>query len=552
MSRAIAPISTGRRVAAYLRVSTGRQAEADLSLPDQLYQAKTFCDARDWTLAAVFEDAGASGTDEDRPEFQRMIAEATGAARPFEIVLVHSTSRFARDLYVSELYTRRLRRAGVELVSITQDIAGHDGTAVVLRQMLAVFDEHQSRENAKHTLRAMQENARQGYWNGAIAPFGYRTEAAGQRGHRIKKALVVDEVEAAIVRRTYAMYLGLEGASLGVKAIASRLNSEGERFRGKPFSTANVHRLLTSETYAGRHWFNRVDSRNRRAKPREQWVPAEVPAIIGRETFEQAQETLAARAPSRTPPRVVTGPVLLTGLAICGTCKGGMTLRTGKSGRYRYYTCANCAHRGRTICPGRSVPMDALDRAVIEAFADRVLAPARLEALLAGYLARSAAGSADRQSRINRLKAEITEATGAKARLIRLVASGALSDDDPELARELREAEDRRRRAEEALRLLEGQTKAEGPKTLTPAKIARVGAAIRQALLEGEPAFRRAYLRLFVGQVEVEDERVTVRGPTAALIRAATAENPESLGGNGSQFRSEWRPREDSNLRPQD
>ncbi|MBX6746563.1 MAG: recombinase family protein, partial [Acetobacteraceae bacterium] len=121
-------VPANARVAAYLRVSTGQQAEAELSIPDQRRQAEAFCAARGWTLCAVFEDAGASGTDEDRPEFQRMIEAATGSGHLFDVVLVHSTSRFARDLYVSEHYIRRLRRAKVAFVSITQDIAGGDGT----------------------------------------------------------------------------------------------------------------------------------------------------------------------------------------------------------------------------------------------------------------------------------------------------------------------------------------------------------------------------------------------------------------------------------------
>lgn len=476
-----------------------------------------------------------------------MIAEATGPARPFDIILVHSTSRFARDVCTSELYVRRLRRAGLELASVTQDIGGQDGTAEVLRQMLAVFDEHQSRENAKHTLRAMKENARQGHWNGSTPPFGYTTREAGQRGHRIKKVLVINDLEAALVRRMYRLHLGAEGVPMGVKAIADRLNREGERFRGKPFSIANVHRVLSSETYAGQYWFNRFDSRSSQPKPKDQWVPMEVPAIISRETFQHVQESLAARAPSRTPPRVVTGPVLLTGLAICATCKGGMTLRTGKSGRYRYYTCANCAHRGKAVCPGRSVPMDALDGAVIDAFAGRILNPERLGDLIGTYLARSSEGDAERQARIARLKAEVTEASGAKAKLIRLVANGTLPDDDPELTRELRQADGRRRRAEESLRLFEAQASADRPKAITPAKIAKVGESIRLALQQGDPAFRRAYLRLFVEQVEVDDENIRISGPTAALAQAAAAESPESLTANGSQFRSGWRPLRDSN-----
>jgi DNA invertase Pin-like site-specific DNA recombinase len=85
-----------------------------------------------------------------------MIYKATRSDHPLDHVVVHSLSGFSRDALHSELYVRQLRKAGVELVSITQDV-GQDGTGEFIRKMLNVFDERQSRENAKHVHRAMLE-----------------------------------------------------------------------------------------------------------------------------------------------------------------------------------------------------------------------------------------------------------------------------------------------------------------------------------------------------------------------------------------------------------
>ncbi|MCU0984151.1 MAG: recombinase family protein [Acetobacteraceae bacterium] len=215
---------TTRRVAAYIRVSTTRQAEADLSVPDQIRAAEAWCAARGASIVTMFVEAGASGLDEDRPEFQRMLEMATAPGHPFDLVLVHSLSRFSRDTLHAELAIRRLRKAGVEVASVTQEISG-DGTGEVVRKMLSVFDEYSSRENAKHTRRAMVENARQGFWNGSTPPFGYRTEEAGRKGARIKKVLVVHEPEATLVRRIFAAYAGEQGIQRGVKATAAMLNA---------------------------------------------------------------------------------------------------------------------------------------------------------------------------------------------------------------------------------------------------------------------------------------------------------------------------------------
>jgi DNA invertase Pin-like site-specific DNA recombinase len=70
--------------------------------------------------------------------------------------------------------------------------------SVMMRQIMTLFDEYQSKENGKHTLRAMKENARQGFWNGALPPIGYRIVASEQRGAKIKKKLEIDRKRSLI------------------------------------------------------------------------------------------------------------------------------------------------------------------------------------------------------------------------------------------------------------------------------------------------------------------------------------------------------------------
>ncbi len=156
----------------------------------------------------TFVEPGASATNDRRPEFQRMIEAGTTKPAPFDVVIVHSFSRFFRDHFELEIYIRKLAKNGIKLVSITQEI-GDDPMHVMMRQMKALFDEYQSKENGKHTLRAMKENARQGFWNGARPPIGYRVVAAEQRGAKVKKRLEIDPLHADTVRLIYR--LALEG-----------------------------------------------------------------------------------------------------------------------------------------------------------------------------------------------------------------------------------------------------------------------------------------------------------------------------------------------------
>ena len=84
-------------VVIYARVSTGKQVEKDLSIPDQLRQLREWCKAQSHRLVSEYVEAGATATDDRRPVFQQMIADASLSPPPFEVIVVHSLSRFFRD-----------------------------------------------------------------------------------------------------------------------------------------------------------------------------------------------------------------------------------------------------------------------------------------------------------------------------------------------------------------------------------------------------------------------------------------------------------------------
>jgi site-specific DNA recombinase len=379
------------RAALYLRVSTGRQADNDLSIPDQRRQARAYCASRGWEIVADYVEPGVSATDDRRPEFQRMIDAATTKPPAFDVIVVHSFSRFFRDQFQLEFYVRRLAKSGVRLVSITQEL-GDDPMSNMIRQIMALFDQYQSKENAKHTLRAMKENARQGFWNGSLPPIGYRiVEAAEQHGHRTKKTLEIDPIQAETVRLIFRLAREGDGSSgaMGVKSIAKHLNGAGIRTRdGGLWGLGAIHNVLTRTTYIGRHRFNTKFWKTRERKADAEVVEMAVPPIIEAAEFEAVQTLLKSRSPALTAPRIVSGPTLLTGICFCAPCGKAMTLRTGKGGRYRYYTCSTKARQGETGCPGRTVPMEKLDRVVADHIEHRLLHPKRLEQILSSVLDR--------------------------------------------------------------------------------------------------------------------------------------------------------------------
>ena len=405
-------------VALYARVSTTRQAEKDLSIPDQLRQMREWCVRNGHSVGKEYIEAGASATDDKRPAFQQMIGDATTKPAPFEAVIVHSLSRFFRDFLEFALYERRLIKAGVKVISITQQTS-EDPAGEMARRIFSMFDEYQSKENSKHTLRAMKENARQGFFNGSKPPFGLKKEELDLAAAKSKKKrLVIDETEAPAVRLVFDLYLnGLNGEELGSKQIASHFNERGRTLRGAQWTRTRVHSMLSDTAYMGEYVFNKKQIRTRNWKPESEWVRVPLEAIVTPDVFRMVEAKRHQRSPAVTPARVVSSPTLLTGLLRCANCGAGMTLATGKGGKYRYYKCNTRIGKSIHACTTPAVPVAKLDRAVLTALADKVLTPERLKEMLRELRARlkKAQSGQDDQARV--LQRELTELEQATNRL---------------------------------------------------------------------------------------------------------------------------------------
>ena len=543
-------VGTNRtRVALYLRVSTDRQRQHDLSIPDQRTQILSWCETQGHQTVTEFVEGGATGTDDKRPVFQQMIERACDGDHAFDVIAVHSYSRFFRDAFGQEFYLRKLAKQGVKLVSITQPLGDDDDPAqAMMRKVIALFDEYQSKENAKHVLRNMKLNAQQGFWNGSPVPLGYVLVEVEKRGTKIKKTLAIDPVDAETVQLIFKLYLHGDGTSgaLGVKEVVKWLNSRGYRTRkGKTFGVGTIYKILTNTTYKGEWKFNRMSSRTGKWKPDEEVVTSAVPAIIEPHLFEQVQRQLHARSPKVAAPRVTTGPILLTGLAVCATCNGGMTLRTGtsKTGAvHRYYTCSTCARKGKTVCKGRSIPMDKLDNLVTAHMTERLFQPERLAMILSSLSSRRSEKADAVNARVIALQREATDADDKLKRLYRLVEDGMTEMDDV-LKDRLNSLKADRDRAKAALERAKSQSS--HAIRIDPALLEQFGRSMRENITSGSIPFRKAYLQSLIDVVEVDDAQVRIKGSKDVLERAVLASRNGS--NPGSQMSTEWRSLGESN-----
>ncbi len=343
---------------------------------------------------------GSTGTTENRPGLQALFEHAMRPGSGITEIGVYSFSRLFRDHYLLEHNRRKLKRAGVRIVAITQDV-GHDAEGDLVRSVLSNFDEYQSRQTAKFTRDTMRRNAEAGYWNGAVPPFGYATEIAEMRGPKAKKRLVIDPSEALVVQQIFRIKrIGVGQGPMGYKKIVCYLNAGGITLRGRKWHISNLRDVLTRSTYRGRHLYGVHDTRNGIKRPEEEWQEIPAPVIVPESEWLEVQAGIARNASHVTPARIVSGPTMRAGIAKCGhpECGHALSIATGKGGRYRYYRCSRRLRQGETACQGTSIRDEKLETIVIDAMAERILRPERLRELLADLLDDSSAAVREREA----------------------------------------------------------------------------------------------------------------------------------------------------------
>jgi hypothetical protein len=416
--------------------------------------------------------------------------------------------------------------------------------------MFSLFDEYQSKENSKHTLRAMKENARQGFFNGSRAPFGYQvvaTDIPGNRGRK-KKKLAIEPSEAETVRLIYRLYLdGYQGLPQGMKHIATRLNQEGITLRGNPWRAQKVNEILADTAYIGEYVFNRYSARDKIAKPQDEHITTQIDPIIDRETFEQVKAKREKHAPKKSNPKLLSSPIFLSGLLKC-QCGAGMTLMTGKGGRYRYYKCERQKHRSRHLCTTPNIPMEQLDKQVREKLAERVFTPKRVRNMLLSLKQHINAQDQGTKTQIQELNGSLKKTETALNRLYEGIEQGILTLDET-LSERVKALKTKREEITAQISSLKRQQQLP-IKNISTKHIEAFCLALKKRFNDPDSGFGKGYLRLLVDEIRIEDKQATIKGSYGALAQVISGMNPENSGGSVPSSMRGWRARRDSNSRP--
>ncbi|WP_211363979.1 recombinase family protein [Sphingobium limneticum] len=523
----------------YLRLSVDKEDGKAQSIDAQRTAIHDYARRNNIEIVEEFADTGLSGQSSKRPAFNRMIEQATDGTNPVDIVLIYRIARLARNMRVFFNSLDGLADAGVEVISITENFGESRRTKRMGQTISAMVAEQQAIDASIYTSKSRRENARQGFYNGGPVAFGYETYVARKDGDKERMKLRIVPAEAAVVDQIF----NWADMGRGGRWIVSELNRRGTTLRGAKFSNGNLSGILRRVTYTGIYYDKTVDDDGNVPDP-EDWIAVVCPAIIDQPRFDRVNALRASRNPRRTAPHIVAGTTMLTGIAKCGTagCACAMTIRTGKGGRYSYYVCANRVNKGQS-CPTPSMRREVLDDLVLDTVEKQLLAPERLQSLLADVLDLSDQKRVQREQELSHAKAEQTRLRTGIERLLILVETGQMGPRDPIFAKRMEENRSALAAATTRIDALETQL-AQGSRKITPATISRFGDLLSARLRDEDPTLRKDYLRMLVSDVTVSNSQITISGPKAVLENGVCNGAPRLMG-TVPIFDREWCPKAD-------
>ncbi len=297
----------------YARYSSS--AQRDVSIDIQLQDCRKYCELHGLTVVKEYVDRALTGTDDNRPNFQRMIEDSSTGL--YERIVVYQFSRFFRNKEKSVIYKGMLKHKGIRVLSVNQYV--DDGpTGVIVESIFEAMDEFYSLELSQKIKKGMDKNGEKCLCTGGNIALGFKVNK--------DKQFEIDPNTAPIVETVFEMYAN----GKTVTEITSHLNSMGYKTsRGVAFNKNSLHTMLKNKRYIGVYTY----------KGKE--IPGGMPRIISDELFNKVAEIMAKnkKAPARARAKV---EYLLTTKLFCGRCKEMMTgfSATGKQGKiYNYYIC---------------------------------------------------------------------------------------------------------------------------------------------------------------------------------------------------------------------
>ncbi|HKM22925.1 MAG TPA: recombinase family protein, partial [Lachnospiraceae bacterium] len=325
----------------------------------------------------TYSDDGFTGTNFNRPDFQRMWSDLQ--SQRINCVIVKDLSRFGRDyIDVGNYLERVFPMMNIRFIAISDNIDSLTQAYDMGFLFKNIFNTQYAKDIQTKVNSSLSAKRQSGAFIGSFASYGYKKDSVD------KHKLVIDEYPAEIVRRIFHEFCN----GTGQITIAKLLNKENvlcptayKRSKGLKYHNCNrlrdtsywtystVHRILQSEIYTGTmvqgKSYRKIMKGKATMKPKEEWIRVENthPAIIDRGTWDKAQMLLSLD--TRQNIDVVSGLQqnnhLFAGLIICGDCERAMC-KNVSTGIF-YYVCGSNKHYG--TCSRHTIKYDTVYQIIL-------------------------------------------------------------------------------------------------------------------------------------------------------------------------------------------
>ena len=356
-------IDKKKRVAAYCRVSTDNEDQANSFESQQRYFKQYIEQNPDWELYEIFADEGISGTNtKKRKEFNRMIACAKNG--DFDLIITKEISRFARNTLDSIYYTRDLKKYGVGVIFMNDNINTLDGDAELRLAIMSSIAQEESRKTSERVKWGQKRQMEQG------VVFG-----RSMLGYDVKNGKMhINEEGAEIVRLIFHKFVN---EKKGTHVIARELREAGIQSMRctKEWQNTVILRILRNEKYCGdlvqkKTYTPDFLSHEKKANlGQEEFIIIKDhhEPIISREMFDEANRILDERSLSQEGKAKYSNRYSFSGKIKCGCCGSSYVARykTRKDkSRYKAWRCKEAAKHGsphidkagnKVGCTGRSI-----------------------------------------------------------------------------------------------------------------------------------------------------------------------------------------------------
>ena len=308
-------------VGLYPRVSTEDQFRNGHSLGEQKERMLKLCDYKNYEVYKVYEDAGISAKDMNRPAFQEMIQDIKDGK--INKIIVYKLDRLTRSIKDLEEICTFLEENNCSLESMCEDINTSTANGKFFIRMLTILAQLEIERTSERTKFGMIGAVKKGHFVGR-APIGYDKQ---------DKKLVINDIESEVIRRIFDLYI----KGMAANAITKLLNEE--KVLNRKWIPTLVDRILSNEIYIGNYVHRKTIS-----VEESQTFIGVAPAIIEEEVFNiaQVQKQKNLKNYKRKQTYIFMQSIKCPK---CDTIMGGCSSKSHTGEKHCYYQCANCKTR---------------------------------------------------------------------------------------------------------------------------------------------------------------------------------------------------------------